>query len=228
MEWKITKKKFVISAFTSFLITAAIYIWDVFYNLGIPYFLHNFSFGRNLMMYLLLFAFMTICILLLICSSQRIHYLGKGAQEGSHIDARVAIGASVAGQIVTLFHSEDSLCVYTCGMQDEQNLIKRIPYKQIVDVESFTEKELLEKKKSTVGRMVVGGLLMGDIGALIGYLDAQNPKIKEKETQYLLLHYLNYDNAEQVSTIAFSMDPNITWGLHNFIQKFSEHGVKRI
>ena len=195
--------------------------WEIFEGWGIT------RFPRFLweMKFLLLFMWGTL--ILLSYATREVCRLLRGARDGSCIDIWAEVGLPVKREVVTLMHTENALRIYNQGRIDEEHLLKELPYENIVDICEYTEREIIEKKKSTVGRMVLGGFIAGDAGLVLGYLDSQNPKLKNKVTNFLLLHYRNYRNCDAVSSMLFVIDSNHTWGLFGFKERFYAKGVKQ-
>lgn len=55
-------------------------------------------------------------------------------------------------------------------------------------------KELLEQEKSMLGRALVGGILLGGIGAVIGSMTALKNEKQMKDVDFLLIDYINSKN----------------------------------
>lgn len=62
-----------------------------------------------------------------------------------------------------------------------------IKQKAIVKVHGYISKELVEKKKSTVGRAIAGSILAGGVGAVIGGVSAVGTKTKVVDIFHLEL-----------------------------------------
>ena len=69
-------------------------------------------------------------------------------------------------------------------------------YSQIKDVGIVTEKEIQEADKSVVGRAVVGGLLLGPLGAVVGGVSGVGKKQKTNHNIYLVINYISSDSSE--------------------------------
>jgi len=68
-----------------------------------------------------------------------------------------------------------------------------IPFKDIKNLSVCTEKEVQEKSRSVIGRGVVGGVLLGPVGAIVGGLSGVKNKQTTKETCYLVIDYQGSD-----------------------------------
>lgn len=80
-----------------------------------------------------------------------------------------------------------------------------IPHERIIDIDFITQKNLEEKKKSAVGRGIVGGLLFGSTGAIIGGLSGLDTKTVTTYTTLFCITYQTKDGG--VSNLLF--DPAV-------------------
>ena len=64
-----------------------------------------------------------------------------------------------------------------------------LSYDQVVKVGSVNEKEVEEADKSVIGRAVVGGVLLGPLGAVIGSVSGVGKKQKTKYKNYFVINY---------------------------------------
>ena len=69
-------------------------------------------------------------------------------------------------------------------------------YDQITNYGKVTEKEVVEQKKSVAGRALVGGLLLGPVGAIVGGIDGTGKKKKTKIKNYFIINYISKDEEE--------------------------------
>jgi hypothetical protein len=60
---------------------------------------------------------------------------------------------------------------------------------QITNVGLITEKEIMEKSKSVIGRAAVGGLLLGPLGAMVGGMSGVGDKKKQRLATYYIINY---------------------------------------
>jgi len=63
-------------------------------------------------------------------------------------------------------------------------------YSQITNAAVVREQEIIEIDKSVVGRAIVGGLLLGPLGAEIGGISGVGKKKKTKYSCYLIINYI--------------------------------------
>lgn len=83
----------------------------------------------------------------------------------------------------------------------ESRINKKYPpallkYSQLTAAEVVTEQEIRTKSKSVVGRAVIGGLLLGSLGATIGGISGIGSKQKISEKQYLVINYTSSVDSE--------------------------------
>lgn len=79
---------------------------------------------------------------------------------------------------------EDKLLL-TQGKKENQKVFAQIEYKDIADVVVLQEIENSEQNKSVLGRAVVGGLLLGPVGAVVGGMTGVGTKSKTNTLFYL-------------------------------------------
>lgn len=106
------------------------------------------------------------------------------------------------GEIIALNFLDTSLKITDSKKQELLN----IEYRQINNAEILTECE--DKDKSVIGRAVVGGLLLGPVGAVVGGLSGVS---KSKKNNYFLkitydtdkiLYLKGWLNSENICNIA--------------------------
>lgn len=64
-----------------------------------------------------------------------------------------------------------------------------IRYEQVLNIEVIHHKESIQKKQSVVGNAIVGDMLAGKTGAVIGAMDALQPKTKTIACELLSITY---------------------------------------
>lgn len=81
-----------------------------------------------------------------------------------------------------------------------------IPHERIIDIDFITRTNIEEKQKSVIGRAIVGGMLFGEVGAVVGGLSGQGTK---SSTVYTTLFAITYETkGGDVSSLVF--DPSVT------------------
>lgn len=217
------KKRWLISAIISLLITGAVFLWGLFFEWGIPYFLYHFSFAGMILPLIIGFIVFTLLIRVLIFSIARTVYLHRGARGGTHIDVTVVDGIAniPQGMVVTLELEKSELTIKS----QVTGAVARLPYTQIKEVGKFTSQEIKEKSKSIAGRAVIGGLLLGSVGAIVGGMTGLGTKSETVQHDFLIINYMSQNEEEKV--LSFSVNYNITWGLTKFMDNLKEQaGMK--
>ncbi|WP_143314488.1 hypothetical protein [Clostridium sp. HBUAS56017] len=78
-----------------------------------------------------------------------------------------------------------------------------LKYDQIIDINTIDEEKTTEKDKSVVGRALVGGVVLGPIGAAVGGMSGIGSKKSTKTSCYMVINYKS-KNAE-ISQLKFAL-----------------------
>ncbi len=99
--------------------------------------------------------------------------------------------------------------IHTHGLEIEGGFeFYRIHNSQIISLEKTTESELIKMDKSVIGRAVVGGLILGPLGAIIGGISGIGTKEKISEKNYLIINFWDLETkAAQTLLIRSSANP---------------------
>lgn len=93
-------------------------------------------------------------------------------------------------------------------------------YSQITKVGIVNGNELIEKDKSVLGRSIVGGLLLGPLGAVVGAIDGAGTKKKViLNKKYIVFNYISSNNEEKSLPVEIV---GATLGLSKFLKKLNE------
>ncbi len=98
------------------------------------------------------------------------HYEGLGIKQGANC-------------IVKLTNYELQLC------DIKSRPIVKISLKDISNVAIISDKEIIEKDKSVIGRGIVGNVLFGGAGLILGGLSGLQKKQVEQNVDYLIINY---------------------------------------
>lgn len=98
------------------------------------------------------------------------HYEGLGIRQGANC-------------IVKLTNYELQLC------DIKSRPIVKISLKDISNVAIISDKEIIEKDKSVIGRGIVGNVLFGGAGLILGGLSGLQKKQVEQNVDYLIINY---------------------------------------
>lgn len=78
-----------------------------------------------------------------------------------------------------------------------------LKFEQITGVNVVSEKDIIEKSKSTVGRAIVGGVLLGRLGAIIGGMSGIGNKQKSEMHYYMVINYKSKN--EEIKVLSFEI-----------------------
>jgi len=110
-------------------------------------------------------------------------------------------------------------------LEFEQVLPKTDPlflkYFQVCKVGIVTEKEIEERDKSVVGRAVIGGLLLGPIGAVVGGTSGVGTKKETKIKNCLVINYHPTNDINEIKVILLEI-VGATMHLSAFIKALKE------
>lgn len=98
-----------------------------------------------------------------------------------------ALGRNASGDMVDVALYDDHLIIK--GGINKQEIT--LNYNQITDVFYGYKTEIVESNKSAIGRAMVGGLLFGNIGAVVGAVSAVGPKEKKETSLFFIISYKN-------------------------------------
>lgn len=105
----------------------------------------------------------------------------------------ILMGSHVSG--INLFGEEE---IIQAIIEDNNIVFKSIADKKkvanlninkISSVRIFTEKEIIEKDKSVVGRAVAGTLIAGPLGTIVGGISGVGSKKKKKNFRIMTINY---------------------------------------
>ncbi|MBD7970485.1 hypothetical protein [Paenibacillus gallinarum] len=82
-----------------------------------------------------------------------------------------------------------------------------------------SEKDIIEKNKSVVGRALIGTVLVPGLGTIVGGMSGIGKKNKSKINYYLILNYLNSQG--ELDAVTF-LDNPLEFTSGNFIQSVNE------
>ncbi|MGL5149060.1 MAG: hypothetical protein ACRC7N_00600 [Clostridium sp.] len=94
--------------------------------------------------------------------------------------------------------------------------VVKLALNQIIAANCITEKDVIEKSKSVTSRAVVGGVLLGPLGAIIGGITGVGNKTKSETKYYMVVNYKSRD--EELKVLSFEIvGASLQWS--SFIQE---------
>lgn len=111
----------------------------------------------------------------------------KGSIISDYFKVSKDIGIIPAGEIVDLALYEDHLELTAYHTKDTVEL----SYEKITDVFLGKTKAIIEVNKSPIGRAIVGGILFGNIGAIVGACSANGKTKAVDVNKYLIISYIS-------------------------------------
>ena len=78
-----------------------------------------------------------------------------------------------------------------------------LKYEQIIDIDTTSDEKTTEKNKSVVGRALVGGMLMGEVGAIVGGMSGTGSKKTTRTSYYMVINYKSIN--EEIKELKFAL-----------------------
>ncbi|MGJ0843303.1 hypothetical protein [Clostridium tertium] len=78
-----------------------------------------------------------------------------------------------------------------------------LKFSQITGVNVISEKDIIESNKSVTGRAIVGGVLLGPLGAIIGGMSGIGNKHKSETHYYIVINYKSKE--EEIKVLSFEI-----------------------
>lgn len=92
-------------------------------------------------------------------------------------------------QVINIYLDDDNnrFVISECFAKTPKELY--IDYDKITNAEVLSEKEIIEKNKTVLGRATVGTLLLGPLGGIVGGISGVGTKQKKKVSYYFIINY---------------------------------------
>lgn len=84
-----------------------------------------------------------------------------------------------------------------------------LKFEQITGVNVVSEKEILEKNKSTIGRSAIGGVLLGPLGAIVGGMSGIGTKQDSNTHYYMVVNYRSIE--KEIKVLSFKLTGFSNW-----------------
>lgn len=80
-----------------------------------------------------------------------------------------------------------------------------IRYEQVVNYETYTDKEIIEKQKSVLGRAAIGGLFLGSLGSIIGGVSGVGTKQETNDRSYVVINYKSSQDTNEIKALSLEI-----------------------
>lgn len=137
-------------------------------------------------------------------------------------DGRLCSGLYKVGENCAVFIPNNyiSIVLYESYIEMSSGERKaRLPYDSITNVSYNMSHELVQKKKSTVKRSLLGKAVAGDFGASVGAASAAKYDTKKHYYGVLTISYTSSDGSQE--TLSF-VDQNLSQPSHKIIKMIKE------
>jgi len=129
---------------------------------------------------------------------QIVNWGGDSAFDGLYDQGENVISVIPSGEVKVILH--------THGIQIMKGLtFYPIHNSQIISIKRTSREELAKTDKSVIGRAVVGGLILGPLGAIVGGMSGIGNKEEIKNKHYLVINFWDIEN-ETAQTLLVSGD----------------------
>ncbi len=144
---------------------------------------------------------------------QLFNFGGNAAFDGLYDPRENLITEIPSGKVKVLIH--------THGLQVTNGFYfecLKIHNSQIINLKQTSKEELVKTNKSVIGRAVVGGLILGPLGAVIGGMSGIGNKEKFKNKHYFAINYWDIET-KAAQTILLSGDKTL---IQVFIKQYEK------
>ena len=100
---------------------------------------------------------------------------------------------------VTFFDQEKKIEFKSRVFKNKEPIYVR--YSQLICWNTLTEKEIIEKQKSVLGRAAIGGLFLGSLGSIIGGASGIGTKKEVNNTRYVIINYKSSQDPEEIKVL---------------------------
>ena len=139
---------------------------------------------------------------------QIVNWGGNAAFDGVYNQGENLITEIPSGKVKVILH--------THGLKVVKGLtFYPIHNSQIISIKQTSREELSKSDKSVIGRAVVGGLILGPLGAIVGGMSGIGSKEKLKNQHYLVINYWDKET-KSAQTLLISGDKTL---INAFIKK---------
>jgi len=165
--------------------------------------------------FLLLFILFVVLMFLAVRKDSQ----GKHTENGERIEyflSANAFGSIPSNVAVRAILKQDSIYFY---MKNDNTTNVTLRYNKISAVKLTSSKEIQQKSKSVGGRAVLGGIVLGPIGAIVGGMSGIGSKQENIVHNYIVINYLN--NLGEIDVILLDIC-NSSMGWNKFLEELQE------
>ena len=138
---------------------------------------------------------------------QIVNWLGDAGFKGN-IEAEINVVEGISSGTVNVTLHKQGIKISDKYFQP----LLDIHNSQLISLKKTTRSELSQMDKSVIGRSVVGGLILGPLGAIVGGMSGIGTKKKVKDVSYLVINFWDI-NTKSAQTILVSGDKYSIEGL---------------
>lgn len=123
----------------------------------------------------------------------------KDGSIGTNLTFVDGLNAFNKGEAVELALYEDDNEIRVKSRIDKKKPIAHLKLDKITKAQLISEKDIIEKSKSVGGRAIVGGLLLGPLGAIIGGMSGIGNKKTATNRMYIVVNYRSNEEDKALS-----------------------------
>ena len=104
---------------------------------------------------------------------------------------------------VTFFDQEKKIEFKSRVFKNKEPIYVR--YSQLICWNTLTEKEIIEKQKSVLGRAAIGGLFLGSLGSIIGGVSGVGTKQETNDRSYVVINYKSSQDTNEIKALSLEI-----------------------